>query len=1439
MQKVNPDAPPKPCDFFDLIGGTGTGGLIATLLGRLEMDIPSAIKAFRGFSTSVFQPTGDHGSSFRGDTYMGLTNGISDPQILADIIGEILRRSGETENATFRKTGQNPRCRVNKEAAQLVRLRSYLLNDADEVDSTIQAAVCATCAASPVFHPIHLGAVGEFDDNAPGLSNPTGEVISEARAIWPSADRRTQLVVSIGAGRPSLIAGAPMNDITQTTLRISADAEIMAEKLLIVHKHLQPGTNFFRFNGVSGMKDVNLYEYREGAKIITVTEADDASNTIAQTIKISASILPNPECSRIEQVITNNLENFGEYQKSIEKWLSPESSCSTLEYVLETPHEGTCTWILDERLYSDWVSSDNRGEMLWITGSPGCGKTVLAASIVRTLLMCRSATSHVAYVFCKKNSAHQTTTMVKSLIWQIVTRPDLIACQKELVINTYRACAGVVNNHEPEQGDETLIFWNLYAHLTSTYDEASLVVDGVDECDTPHEFLHHIFAIQDFKTGSSNRRRVLFISQDAPLVTQAFQEKENLKRLKISAQQVKRDISLFLKERLDNIEPQLGRSTKQEILYNLLKKSEGMFLWAGLGISVIEQCLQTYGETDPRFTEGINSLTTELGDLYVHLLDRIFSSAADCADRLSTATMIFRWTLWGQRPLTVMEFLALQSLQDRRSAEPRLGSERLKPLSAGYVEEFKAQIVSLCAPLIILQADGQVIPVHSTLKDYITEIQGGNVPACVKIIGDQPSFQPVMAAACLLYLGAEDFIAFPSQFDAFKEEYPFYDYAMLHWHEHVIYCSQSTPGTEIEDLAKVFLESEQALGWLEAILEHPSFDYGRLMVLQAQIANASLTISADIVGDILEKSLRKNLLENDGKIIASTFALGRWYLVQSRFNEAEEVFAQLSQAFTKSGSIESQCTLAAMAELAHTFKSQGQLDQAERLGLQLVEPMERILGIGHPGTISAMTDLASVHRAKGLLKDAKKRELYLLQKASETLGSNHPVTLNVMHNLATTYLLMGNWNGAEGILVQAVETMTIVSGPEHPNTLTALDSLASVYDEQGRWREAEALYVQVVEGKKRTLGLGHSSTQLSKNNLALVCVKLGLFNEAEVLVKEALAVIKKNLGTEHSDTLKCMGNPAEIYSESGRLTKAQEMQSELVAIAKRVLGSEHPHTLSLTYNLGCTQMKLERPEDARQLLSQVYKVRARVLGLQHPSTLTAMSSLAYVYLKLGQLPAAEGLQLRALEMKKKNLGRDHPSTLGSMRNLQHIYTKLGKAKEAVDLGVAIVETTKRVSGAEHPETLESMGGLAAMYINDGRLSEAEQLQHQVYDIRVHVLGPEHLETLSSMCRLASTYTRQHKFVEAGLLQLRVMEGRKLVLGETARETLESTEVLAATYAAQARYREAEVLGTRVVEIRKRVLGEGHPDTVKSIERLEVLRDLMKLLDDVRFGLSLI
>lgn len=46
---------PKPCDHFDLIVGTGTGGLIALMLGRLRLDLETCKELYVRMTRIVFE----------------------------------------------------------------------------------------------------------------------------------------------------------------------------------------------------------------------------------------------------------------------------------------------------------------------------------------------------------------------------------------------------------------------------------------------------------------------------------------------------------------------------------------------------------------------------------------------------------------------------------------------------------------------------------------------------------------------------------------------------------------------------------------------------------------------------------------------------------------------------------------------------------------------------------------------------------------------------------------------------------------------------------------------------------------------------------------------------------------------------------------------------------------------------------------------------------------------------------------------------------------------------------------------------------------------------------------------------------------------------------------------------------------------------------------
>ena len=61
---------PKPCDQFDLIAGTGTGGLIAIMLGRLRLDIDTCKEVYTRMTRRVFETDKTFlGMPFRGTLF--------------------------------------------------------------------------------------------------------------------------------------------------------------------------------------------------------------------------------------------------------------------------------------------------------------------------------------------------------------------------------------------------------------------------------------------------------------------------------------------------------------------------------------------------------------------------------------------------------------------------------------------------------------------------------------------------------------------------------------------------------------------------------------------------------------------------------------------------------------------------------------------------------------------------------------------------------------------------------------------------------------------------------------------------------------------------------------------------------------------------------------------------------------------------------------------------------------------------------------------------------------------------------------------------------------------------------------------------------------------------------------------------------------------------
>lgn len=101
---------PRPCDVFDLIVGTSTGGLIAVMLGRLHMTIDDCIAKYEQVGKEVF------GKKPAGGLFGQMMKGVRgsafyDIEVLQNQVKNVLDAKSIARDAMFKEIGV-PSCKV-------------------------------------------------------------------------------------------------------------------------------------------------------------------------------------------------------------------------------------------------------------------------------------------------------------------------------------------------------------------------------------------------------------------------------------------------------------------------------------------------------------------------------------------------------------------------------------------------------------------------------------------------------------------------------------------------------------------------------------------------------------------------------------------------------------------------------------------------------------------------------------------------------------------------------------------------------------------------------------------------------------------------------------------------------------------------------------------------------------------------------------------------------------------------------------------------------------------------------------------------------------------------------------------------------------------------------------------------------------------------------
>ncbi|RAK85941.1 FabD/lysophospholipase-like protein [Aspergillus costaricaensis CBS 115574] len=194
----------KPCEVFDMIGGTSTGGLIAIMLGCLQMTVDECIDQYEKLGDQVFESglLGKTADFFRNKTYY-------DGEVLAQEIKKIIKKKLGNDDIKMRDVQSS--CRVfvlavRKDAANNrapVFLRSYdNKNDLTLVPKIkLWEAARATSAAPAYFPSIEIDKY-HLVDGGLGANNPVGWLWSEVLSVF-GPNRPTSCFLSIGTGIPA------------------------------------------------------------------------------------------------------------------------------------------------------------------------------------------------------------------------------------------------------------------------------------------------------------------------------------------------------------------------------------------------------------------------------------------------------------------------------------------------------------------------------------------------------------------------------------------------------------------------------------------------------------------------------------------------------------------------------------------------------------------------------------------------------------------------------------------------------------------------------------------------------------------------------------------------------------------------------------------------------------------------------------------------------------------------------------------------------------------------------------------------------------------------------------------------------------------------------------------------------------------------------------
>ncbi|KAJ5915638.1 hypothetical protein N7466_011571 [Penicillium verhagenii] len=512
------------------------------------------------------------------------------------------------------------------------------------------------------------------------------------------------------------------------------------------------------------------------------------------------------------------------------------------------PAEGTCRWALQSPEYVRWWESCGN-ELLWISADPGCGKSVLARSIVDNCSRVPDPTVAVCYFFFKDNGEQNTlATALCAILHQLFSqKPHLL---------DHALPAWEKNGNDLQKEVEEL--WKIFLEATSanTSCKTICVFDALDECYendqgrliSKLEQFHH----QSLSNASTQDSLLKFLVTSRPYdhiqsqfdkVTQSFPqihlkgEEEN--------EQIREEIDLVVKIRVKELahSAMLSPKTAQQLEHKLLEMEHRTYLWLYLAMDDIRTAFQN--SLRPA-EESIQMIPDSVNAAYQRILSRVPSEQVDTVKKMLQIIVAAR------RPLSIEEMgmalgIALYP-QSKSQAEAGLDTTNLG-----------AKLRRLCGLFVFLNADRNIHLIHQTAKEFLIRGDAANQTMC-QYSCTFTEAEDHMAHICLRYLSMD----FPKGKYFFKNNYsfeedcPFVTYSTTYWADHVR-CMTPSTDREVSDLLhQVYNTTSESFGsWFPIFRrKHRNHPMKMRMNEMKAIHLAAFNGHEQVVCDLLAKDTR-------------------------------------------------------------------------------------------------------------------------------------------------------------------------------------------------------------------------------------------------------------------------------------------------------------------------------------------------------------------------------------------------------------------------------------------------------------------------------------------------------------------------------------------------------------------------------------------------------